>query len=178
VILVDSGVLVAAADADDRHHRVCADFVSDHLPELVVPAGVVVEVSWLLGERVSTAVEAAFLRSVGEGAFRVETINAGDYLRMAELVRKYRDLRLDAVDAMVVAVAERLGATTVATVDRRDFSVVRPRHVSAFQLVPDLGPKARRPPSALAAPAGERAVQSEPPRSAGRRGGPQPDLAR
>jgi uncharacterized protein len=47
---------------------------------------------------------------------------------MAELVRSHADLPLGAVDASVVAIAERLGVRRVATLDRRDFSVVRPRH--------------------------------------------------
>jgi uncharacterized protein len=36
----------------------------------------------------------------------------------------------------VVALAERLGATTLATLDRRHFTVVRPAHVVAFALLP------------------------------------------
>jgi uncharacterized protein len=36
----------------------------------------------------------------------------------------------------VVAAAERLGVTTIATTDRRDFSVVRPSHTPSFELVP------------------------------------------
>jgi predicted nucleic acid-binding protein len=51
-------------------------------------------------------------------------------------VRRYADLPLDAVDAAVVATAERLGAVKVATVDRKDFRVVAPAHCDAFELVP------------------------------------------
>jgi uncharacterized protein len=40
------------------------------------------------------------------------------------------------VDASVVAAAERLGITEVATVDRPHFGVVRPRHAEAFTLLP------------------------------------------
>jgi hypothetical protein len=47
---------------------------------------------------------------------------------MAELVGTYLDLPLGIVDAAVIAIAERLGLTEVATVDHRHFSVVRPRH--------------------------------------------------
>ena len=43
---------------------------------------------------------------------------------------------MDVVDASVVAVAERLGVSTIATINRRDFAVVRPLHVAAFELVP------------------------------------------
>jgi uncharacterized protein len=66
----------------------------------------------------------------------VEPVDPSDWLRIAELVGRYRDLPLGTVDASVVAVGERLGITEVATVDRRHFSVVRPRHVGEFTLLP------------------------------------------
>jgi uncharacterized protein len=40
------------------------------------------------------------------------------------------------VDASVVAASERYGADTIATFDRRHFSVIRPAHIAAFELVP------------------------------------------
>jgi uncharacterized protein len=43
---------------------------------------------------------------------------------------------LGTVDASVVAAAERLGIAEVATVDRRHFGVIRPRHTEAFTLLP------------------------------------------
>jgi predicted nucleic acid-binding protein len=55
---------------------------------------------------------------------------------MVKLVAQYHDLPLGTVDASVIAAAERLGVTEIATVDRRHFSVVRPAHVIAFELVP------------------------------------------
>ena len=61
---------------------------------------------------------------------------ASDWLRIAELTGAYRDLPLGAVDASVVVTAERLGQRQLATLDRRHFSVVRPRHLAAFELLP------------------------------------------
>jgi uncharacterized protein len=55
---------------------------------------------------------------------------------MVELVAQQLDLPLGSVAASVVAAAERLGITEIATVDRRHFSVVGPMHAVAFQLVP------------------------------------------
>jgi predicted nucleic acid-binding protein len=43
---------------------------------------------------------------------------------------------LGLVDASVITVAEKLNVTTLATLNRRDFSVVRPRHADAFELLP------------------------------------------
>ena len=56
---------------------------------------------------------------------------------MAEMVERYADLPLGAADASVIAVAERLGAREIATLDRRDFTVVRPSHVNALTLLPN-----------------------------------------
>ena len=36
----------------------------------------------------------------------------------------------------MIALAERLGAATIATLNKRHFGVVRPRHVESFTLVP------------------------------------------
>lgn len=138
MIILDSGVLIAAADADDTHHQACARLLDLAGEQFVVPAGVVVEVCWMLGRHVSAQVEASFLQSLAEGELHVEPLTASDYQRVGELVLTYQNLPLGAVDAMVVAVAERLGADTIATIDRRDFTVVRPRHVDHFRLVPEL----------------------------------------
>jgi hypothetical protein len=55
---------------------------------------------------------------------------------VAELVNRYSDLNLGLVDASVVTVAERLGIVSLATLNHRDFVVVRPRHCDAFELIP------------------------------------------
>jgi hypothetical protein len=36
----------------------------------------------------------------------------------------------------VIALAERQGAVRIATLNRRHFTVVRPRHAAAFELLP------------------------------------------
>lgn len=77
-----------------------------------------------------------FLRSLTEGSLSVDCPTAGDRARAADLIERYRDLRLGYVDAVIVAMAERLGETVIATVDRRHFSAITPQHVAAFELVP------------------------------------------
>lgn len=58
---------------------------------------------------------------------------------MAELVRGYDDLPLGTTDASVIALAERLAIGEIATLDQRHFRVVRPSHVEALTLFPELG---------------------------------------
>ncbi|TNC26035.1 PIN domain-containing protein [Amycolatopsis alkalitolerans] len=60
------------------------------------------------------------------------------------LVDKYADFPLGTADACVVALAERLGVTRVATLDTRHFSVARPRHVASFELLPLPTPHGRQ----------------------------------
>ncbi|MBI2705677.1 MAG: PIN domain-containing protein [Actinobacteria bacterium] len=136
MVVVDTGPLVAVADRDDDHHDACVDWFDQHPGPVVVPAPVIVEVCWLLDTKAGPAAEAAFLSGLAGGDPRIEDLTTGDYQRAAELVDRYRDLDLGFVDASVIAVAERLGIDTVATVNHRDFRVVRPEHVDAFTLVP------------------------------------------
>jgi predicted nucleic acid-binding protein len=136
VVLVDSGVLIAAADVDDNHHESCARLIAERGSEFLVPSTVVVEVCWMLGRHVSVALEADLLDSIAEGELQVVVLEQSDYARMSELVTTYADLPLGMVDASVVAIAERLDVREIATIDRRHFSVVRPRHVDAFTLLP------------------------------------------
>ncbi len=96
----------------------------------------VTEVAYLLATRLGVEPEVRFLGDLAAGAFSVEPVAARDWLRVAELVARYRDLPLGTVDASVVAAAERLGVEDIATVDRRHFSVVRSSHVSGFTLLP------------------------------------------
>lgn len=136
MIIVDTGPLVAVADRDDAHHERCTAWFDSCTDVVVVPAPVVVEVCWLLGRRVGPAAEAAFLASLTADDPRIEPLTSDDYQRSSQLVETYGDLDLGFVDASVVAVAERLGIGTVATINHRDFRVVRPRHRDNFELVP------------------------------------------
>jgi predicted nucleic acid-binding protein len=66
----------------------------------------------------------------------VEGLTSEDFVRMAELVERYSDFPLGGTDASVIALAERLDASTVVTLDRRHFSAISPHHRSAFELLP------------------------------------------
>ena len=106
-------------------------------PPLIVPPLVIAEACYLIGRHLGSDAEAALLAGIGPGQrFALGDLLPEDLVRMSELVRRYGGLPLGGTDACVVAVAERLGAEDVATVDRRHFSVVRPRHVSVFRLWP------------------------------------------
>jgi len=136
MIVCDTGPLFAALNANDTHHDRCALFLSKHPDPIVVPGTVVSETCYFLEDRLGPHVEAQFLQTLIDGYFQFEAITRHDLARMAELVRTYADFPLGAVDASVIAVAERLGVTNIAPLDRRHFSAVCPSHAPAFHLLP------------------------------------------
>jgi hypothetical protein len=96
----------------------------------------ITEVAYLLESRAGAAAQVSFLGDLASGSLIPEPVGAADWLRIAELVWQYADVSLGTVDASVVAAAERLGVTSVATLDRRHFDAVRPAHAEAFELFP------------------------------------------
>ena len=137
MILFDTGVLVGAARADDDDHLACAQLLrSIPARQRLVPATVIAETAYLLQTKGSPNAEVRFLEDLAAGDFRLAELTRPDLTRIAELTRRYLDLPLGATDASVIALAERWGINTIATLDRRHFTVVRPRHVGSFTLLP------------------------------------------
>jgi predicted nucleic acid-binding protein len=136
VILIDTGPIVAAASKRDQHHAAClAALDSLREPPLITPL-VAMEVCYFLSTRATPAAETAFLRSIAVGSFDLVTVTNDDLERSAALIETYANLPLGAADASIIAVAERLNVRQVMTLDRAHFSIVRPRHIEVFQLLP------------------------------------------
>jgi predicted nucleic acid-binding protein len=135
-LICDTGVLYAVIDEHDANHDRCSALIVDPPEELAIPAPVVVELEWLVCSRMGFDQFDGFLQSVEIGALDVLDLTRADYARARDLYRRYQDLPLGFVDASVVALAERLGESRLATLDRRHFSVVRPHHTTTFTLVP------------------------------------------
>ena len=129
-------MLYAIADRDDSNHRACVRLVQDWGGALHAPTLILAEVGYFLEQRMGPDAEARFLASVADGQILLEHPTQGDLVRMVELVQRYGDWPLGTVDASVIATAERLNITTIATLDRRHFGAVKPRHIEAFELVP------------------------------------------
>lgn len=135
-LILDTGPLLAALDASDPDHTVCAALVTEELEDRVVPALVLAELDYWCAERLTVDAWLTFLDDLLAGAYRLEVPTPADLTRCRELQAKYRDLGLGVVDSSVIALAERLGESRVATLDRRHFPAVRPAHVAAFELLP------------------------------------------
>lgn len=143
MILCDTGPLVAAFNEADSDHARCVSFLAANWSRLVVPSLAVTEICHLLADpqrRGRPGLAAEFCAAIADDELRVIEATPHDYRRMAELLATYASLRLQVVDACVVALAERLDLREVATLDSRDFKVVAPRHLPKGQrltLLPD-----------------------------------------
>lgn len=137
MLVVDAGPLVAVAASRDRHHARCTALLERARRPLLVPALVVTEVGYFLADRLAPEAERAFVAALRDGELFVEPVEPADWARIHELLVEYADLGLGLVDASIVALLERLGLTELATLDRRHFGVVRPRHCDALTLLPE-----------------------------------------
>jgi uncharacterized protein len=131
VIVADTGAIIALIDADDQHHEALRILFEANADEWVLPWAILPEIDYLLSEHVSRRVERAFLADLAEGAFVVEWGHEADLRRAREIDAKYKALELGLVDCVVIAVAERLRAEAIATIDNKHFGAVtirgRPR---------------------------------------------------
>lgn len=124
MIVADTGAIVALIDADDEHHGSLREAFERDPDAWIVPWATLPEVDHLVSSRIGTDVARAFRKDVAEGAFVVGWGDQRDLLRAVELDQRYAALDLGMVDAVVLALAERLEAEAIATLDLRDFASV------------------------------------------------------
>ncbi|GAA1774477.1 type II toxin-antitoxin system VapC family toxin [Luedemannella helvata] len=136
MLLVDTGVIVAAADRTDTHHRTCADLLQNFDGPLITSPLVIAEDAYLINRELGPTAEQALYTAIIDDALIVETLTHTDWVRVRDLVGRYANLPLGGTDASMIALAERFGVAQVATLDRRHFTVVRPVHVPALSLLP------------------------------------------
>lgn len=136
MIVLDTGPLVALVNGKDRHHQHCWSwFRSVQAEPVVIPAPVLGEAWHLVGGGCGAQVEGRFLTDLARGSYgEILAPTSEDLARAGELVIQYQDFPLGGTDACVIAMAERLHADQVATLDRRHFTVVRPRQPFALPL--------------------------------------------
>jgi predicted nucleic acid-binding protein len=134
--LIDTGFLYALLDRSDRQHLAVAAVLPGAQAPLYLPTPVITEVAYLLLRNVGPTAMADFIESLASTKLILLNPESADYRRAAAIIRQYQDGNLDFVDALLVAVAERLNITQVLTVDRRHFLMVRPAHCPAFDILP------------------------------------------
>ena len=136
VIVADSSAMVALIDRRDHYHLPIKKLFEDRRDDWVVPWAILPEVDYLVAKTVNARTAQIFLTDVAAGAYQMEWGGDADVRRASELNRQYADLELGLVDAVVMAIAERLEAWAIATFDRRHFGAVTLRR--AIELLPHM----------------------------------------
>jgi predicted nucleic acid-binding protein len=127
VIVADTGAVVALLDRGDRHHRALRALYTADPDAWILPWAILPEVDHLVGAHLGDRVHRLWLSDLASGAFDVQWGSDADLSAAHALAQKYASLKLGLVDAVVMAVAERLEAD-MATLDLRDFGAVTLRH--------------------------------------------------
>lgn len=124
MIVADTGAILALLDSGDRHHAAVREIYEDRPDSWLLPWAILPEVDYLVGSELGARAQEAFLADVAEGSFVVEYGRQEDVVRAHAIGRKYRALGLGLVDAVVIAIAERVRAEAIATLDLRHFGAV------------------------------------------------------
>ncbi len=135
-LIVDSSFLVALYDVGEVRHQRAYEFAADNTETILVPNVVMPEVSFLLGRNLGYARSLNFFDFFKHRNVRLAPLLVDDLARVNEISQQYIDARLDLVDCAIMAIAERLNITRIATFDRRDFSIFQPRHCDYLELLP------------------------------------------
>ena len=137
-LILDTGPLYASMDQADEHHLACRRLIEDSREELVIPSPVLVEVDYWTSKWLAVDAFCRLLAEIGRGRLRLEELTVADPDRVAEILTRYSDAKVGFVDAAVLAITERLREPKLATLDQRHFRMMRPAHVTALELLPQL----------------------------------------
>lgn len=135
-MIVDTSAILAFFDRDEPDHEAITAVLSQSSEPLVVSPYVIAEADYLIGTRLGVTAEIAAIRELAGGAWDLATIDSIDLARTVPIIERYADHAIGVADASNVVLADRYRTTTIATLDRRHFSVLRPLSGGYFAIVP------------------------------------------
>ncbi len=133
--LLDTGVIVALLDRDERRHLQCVEVVSDIVGPLATCEAVIAESCYLL-RRTHGAPEAV-IRNVANGVFQTPVRLVDQTASIEKLLKKYRNVPMDLADACLVDLADQIDTGQILTLDS-DFEIYRWRSRRKFRMLVDL----------------------------------------
>lgn len=136
-MIVDTSALLAYFNAREPDHGDVARVIDEHADGvLVVSPYVVAELDYLVATRIGVDAELAVLRELSSGAWHLADFDAGNLERATAIIEKYRDQDIGLADASNVVLADQHRTTTILTLDRRHFEVLRPIGGGRFSILP------------------------------------------
>ncbi len=127
MVVADTSAMIALLDRGDAHHKTFARLYLEQQHAWVLPWAILPEVDYLAANRLGARAQIAWVDDLATGAYSVEWGRDGDLSAARTLAGTYAALEMGLVDAVVMCVAERLGAD-IATLDLRHFGAVTLKH--------------------------------------------------
>ncbi|HEX6465464.1 MAG TPA: hypothetical protein VFZ98_13470 [Vicinamibacterales bacterium] len=121
-LILDTGIVFAYYDRSDAWHARARNVLKGRERTLILPAPVIPEIDHLLGRRLGAASRQVFYQGILDGHYYVADVPRQAYRRIAAIEGQFADLALGFVDAAIVAIAEALTVSRIATTDRRHFA--------------------------------------------------------
>ncbi|MCY4536852.1 MAG: PIN domain-containing protein [Chloroflexi bacterium] len=136
-VIADTSYLFAIYNSKDINHQVAADFAFQTITdEMLVPDVVLPELAYIFVRDLGYAGLQSLLGSFRKSEVELIPLEKSDLDRIYEITEMYASAEFDIVDCCIMALAERLQIRRIATFDRRDFSIFRPRHCDFLELLP------------------------------------------
>lgn len=123
--IVDTSALLAFFDASEPDHASVGQAITATRGHLVVSPYVVAELDYLVSTRHGVDAEMAVLEELTGGAWELASFGVADLKEAHSVIASYRDQAIGVADASNVVLADRYGTSTVVTLDRRHFDVLR-----------------------------------------------------
>ena len=137
-ILIDTSVLVASIVPKDAHRQEAIRLLRSleaNNEQQMVSAPVLNEIFYFASRELGYRYAVSAFVNV-QKVFQIEALTSVDMNRMQQIMLQYADSKLDFADTAIMAQAERLKITRVATFDHRDFEIFRPIHCEYLELLP------------------------------------------
>lgn len=137
MIVVDTSVLLAAADRDDRRHLAAGAALETEQRPFIISPYVLAELDYLVATRLGLPAELVMLHDMASGAYDLATFDADDVRTAAGIVEQYHDLEIGLADASMVVLAHRYDTDRVLTLDTRHFRALRTIRGRPFTILPE-----------------------------------------
>jgi predicted nucleic acid-binding protein len=132
-VLLDTGFIVALLDRSESFHKTCARTVREVQAPLVTCEAVITESCYLLRNLLGAS--EAVIENVAAGIFQVPFQLSRDSAGVKQVLRKYKDRKIDLADACLIRLADQFGTADILTLDK-DFTVYRWGKNKPFRVLP------------------------------------------
>jgi predicted nucleic acid-binding protein len=135
VVIIDTGPIVAIFDESEPAHEICKSILKSIKGPLLTTWPVLTESFYLLESWGKGQNE--LWDFILAGGLIIQDIHAEYYARLRDLMERYSDRPMDIADATLIVIAETFGIKTIFTLDKKDFSLYRPRHCKRLEIIPE-----------------------------------------